>query len=234
MKQRNRLVYGVGINDADYHVVFQEHGKRWVCPIYQAWSDMIRRCHNKKRQERHPTYRGCTVTQKWFSFLEFRAWMSHQDFEGKQLDKDILCPGNKIYSPETCAFVSQNINTFVTDSGATRGDLPLGVHLHKRSGKLVAQCRNPFTGKKEHLGYFLDSESAHEAWRNYKHKMALIYADLQTDPRVAQALRTRYAPSLGESCTHSEHSEYQISSHPRLPHGPDECAKAQLDILSQE
>jgi hypothetical protein len=160
--------------------------------------------------------------------------MIKQDYKGNDLDKDILIPGNKIYSPDTCAFVSRKINIFVTDSGSRKGEWPVGVYWHKDGKTFVAQCRNPFTGKCQHLGCFADPDQAHTAWREHKHKLALIYADLQADPRVAEALRTRYAPSRREAGHHSDDSEYEVVEPTRLPHGPDECAKAQLDILSQE
>jgi hypothetical protein len=34
-------------------------------------------------------------------------------------------------------------------------------------------------------------------------------------------------------CDDDDDSEYEVIEPNRLPHGPDECAKAQLDILSQ-
>lgn len=40
--------------------------------------------------------------------------------------------------------------------------------------------------------------------------------------------------SRREAGHHGDDSEYQVIEPTRLPHGPDECAKAQLDILSQE
>jgi hypothetical protein len=38
----------------------------------------------------------------------------------------------------------------------------------------------------------------------------------------------------GEDSDDGDDSEYEVIEPTRLPHGPDECAKAQLDILSQE
>lgn len=38
-------------------------------------------------------------------------WKPHM--EGWHLDKDILLKGNKVYSPETCAFVPAKINSLL-------------------------------------------------------------------------------------------------------------------------
>lgn len=119
--------------------------------------------------------------------------MLAQDWEGKHLDKDILRPANKVYGPDACVFVPGQLNAFLNDRGAARGEYPIGVTWNRQRGKLLARCCNPFTRKLEHLGYFTDSAEAHEAWRARKHQHAIRYADMQTDSRIAAALRTRYA-----------------------------------------
>ena len=193
IRKRNKLVYNVGINDADYEVSHRVNGKRVRCPCYVTWVSMLTRCYDKKYQERRPTYIGCSVCPEWVSFMNFRKWMIRQDWEGKQLDKDLIVGGNKVYSPATCVFVDRMTNLFTTDSGRSRGQYPIGVHFYKRDGKFMTECSNPFTKKKENLGYFTCPNEAHLAWKKRKHELACQLAELQTDPRVAAALRTRYA-----------------------------------------
>lgn len=198
-----KLIYGVGINDADYVVQIFEtigyaDGKRkrklvWVCPYYQAWVNMLARCYSAKYQERRPTYKGCTVSEDWLTFSNFKGWMKEQNFEGMHLDKDLLFEGNKIYSPETCVFVSPLVNTFFSDRGAARGEWLIGVRWHKRDEKFVAQCGNPFTKKQEHLGYFTYEQQAHNAWRKRKLELARLLAAEQEDPRISKALIDRYS-----------------------------------------
>ena len=119
--------------------------------------------------------------------------MEQQDWHGKCLDKDIIVPGSKLYSPETCAFVLNETNSFVIARDACRGECPVGVDLCKRTGKYRAQCENPFTGKQEHLGYFSTPEEAHEAWRKRKHDLAQLVAATESDMRVVEALKKRYS-----------------------------------------
>lgn len=209
MKPR-KLVYGVGINDADYFVVRFEtivvNGKQkrklaWACPYYRAWTSMLRRCYSIKDQERCTTYKGCGVSEEWKTFSNFKAWMEKQDFEGKQLDKDILIEGNKVYSPETCGFVTQTVNNFITDRGNDRGEFLIGVYWHKPNEKFLSRCSNPFTGGQEHLGYFTCEQEAHSAWLKRKLELAYELAAIQEDPRVAKALIDRYSNYKPTRCT---------------------------------
>ena len=196
---RNKKLCGVGVNDADYNVYKHAvvDGKRkivWRCPFYATWVNMLKRCYSEKYQLKFPTYKGYSVCSEWFTFSTFKKWMETQDWQGKQLDKDLLKEGNKVYSPEHCIFVDRKINMFVIDRGNDRGEYMLGVNWHKHAGKFVSHCSNPFTGKREHLGYFTNELDAHLAWKACKHELAcqLTESEYCNDPRLAEALKTRY------------------------------------------
>jgi len=199
----NKLVYDVGVNDLPYRTQVKEEitkngGKRiwkhvFICKYYTVWKNMLKRCYSKKYLERYPTYIGTSVCSEWLYATAFKKWMEQQDWHGKSLDKDIIVPGSKLYSPETCAFVLNATNLFVTANDACRGKCPIGVHLVKHTGKYKAQCNNPFTGKNENLGYFSTPEEAHEAWRKRKHSLAQLVAATESDLRVVEALKKRYS-----------------------------------------
>lgn len=191
--KKNKLVFSVGINDADYPVTEHENGKRvWMCPYYQTWASMIRRSYSCKFKQERPTYEGVTVCEEWWSFMCFRKWMIQQDWDSKCLDKDILFEGNKVYCPDTCVFVDGVVNSFILDCTVARGELPVGVCWNKRNKKFQSQCSNPFSKKKEYLGSFNCPNEAHEVWKKRKYELACQLADMQTDNRVAEALRTRF------------------------------------------
>ena len=201
-----KLVHGVGVNDADYVVVKREtidnvNGKQkqklvWICPYYRAWSDMLKRCYSVKFQEKRPTYKNCSVSKNWLTFSTFKSWMEMQDFKEKELDKDLLFEGNKVYSAETCAFVTRSLNMFTTDRGLERGEWLIGVYWHKAAGKFKSTCSNPFTKKLEHLGLFTCEQEAHKAWLKRKLELAHLLAAEQSDPRVSKALIDRYSKPL--------------------------------------
>lgn len=198
-----KLVCGIGVNDADYAVAKIEtigyvDGKQkqkqiWACPYYRAWASMLNRCYSAKLQERRPTYKNCTVSEDWLTFSNFKAWMENQDWEGRQLDKDLLVEGNKIYSAETCIFVTPTVNAFTNSRRASRGDLLLGVSWDSKSEKFRASCGNPTTKKQENLGLFTSEQAAHQAWRKRKLELAHELAAIQTDPRISKALINRYS-----------------------------------------
>ena len=207
-----KLVWGVGVNDLPYKTqvyeeVTENGGKRswktvFKCKYYTAWVNMLKRCYSEKFLESKPSYIGTSVCNEWVYASEFKKWMEQKDWSGKSLDKDIIVPGSKLYSPETCAFVLQATNLFVTASDASRGDYPLGVSLYKRTGKYQAKCGNPFSEKQESLGYFLTPKEAHEAWRKRKHELAQLVAARESDPRVVEALKRRYSFEEWHGVTH--------------------------------
>lgn len=185
------LIYGVGNNDADYVTNPTIDGKRHPCPFYRTWFNMFVRCYSEKSLVRHPSYNGCEVDERWHSFLAFKEWMVTQGWHGKQLDKDLLVSENKIYSPETCIFVSRQVNVFMTDHKRGRGDLPLGVCLENDTGKFKAQCHNLGKGQ-TYLGLYDTPALAHNAYRKCKFEYALTLASVQSDERISNALIKRY------------------------------------------
>src|SRR3989304_2975681 len=150
MKQEKKgLVYGVGINDADYPVhehepLIDADGKKkwtvtWRCPFYRVWTGMLERGYSGKYKLKNPTYKDVIVCKEWHLFSTFRAWMVEQPWEEMELDKDVLLHGNKVYCPEACVFVCHRVNTFLIGCGAARGEFKVGVNWHKRDCKFQAR-----------------------------------------------------------------------------------------------
>ena len=193
MAGKRTSVFGVGINDADYFTCKRIDGKLINCHYYTRWVHMLRRCYSKRCLRLQPTYVGCSVCDEWLTFSNFKSWMEKQDWQGKHLDKDLIVPGNKIYSPETCAFIEQSLNKFANDRAAARGSSMIGACYMESAGKFASGCKNPFTGKREHLGLFKYELDAHRAWRKRKHELACQLAELQVDKRIAKSLRNMFA-----------------------------------------
>lgn len=192
-----KLIHGVGVNDADYKISKYElvDGKKkqtWVCPFYKKWQSMIERCYSKSFHLKWPNYLACYTIPEWHYFMTFRAWMVEQDWAGKHLDKDLLYPGNKLYSPGTCIFVDHKVNCFIVEGKVARGSYPIGVCALKGTKKFMAQCHSVEDNEQKYLGLFDSSQEAHQAWLKFKLEQAKNLAKEQTDPRIAKALIERY------------------------------------------
>lgn len=200
LQKKNKLVQGWGINDADYVVDTKlPNGRRSRCLYYIAWREMIRRVFDPKLHARCPTYIGTSVCDEWKYFMNFRSWMMAQDWRDKQLDKDIIVPGNKHYSPETCAFVDGSLNCLLLDCAASRGKYPVGVSYYKIKKKYLATMS--MNGKTRNLGYFDTPEEASLAYRKEKSRYVRHIALTQVDdPRVrAGLLKHAILIMLGDS-----------------------------------
>lgn len=136
---------------------------------YRAWKSMFQRCYSSAYHKRYPTYIGCAVDPLWHSFQTFAQWYDENYYviEGQKmhLDKDILKKGNKVYSPETCIIVPNNINSLFVKANATRGDLPIGVSWHNQAKKFQVQLKN--TTKKLY-------DTPYEAFQAYKESKEIL------------------------------------------------------------
>jgi hypothetical protein len=196
VRKSNKLVCGVGINDADYPT--QRSNPRWVCPFYQTWTGMLRRAYYKNYSKKFKTYIDVSVCKSWHRFSNFKRWMETQDWQGKQLDKDLMIKGNKVYCAEACAFVTGRINNFLLEANAARGDYLLGVYLRKESGRFRS-CTN-WNDTTINLGTFVCEKEAHLAYCKKKLELAYkIIDEEKPEQRVADAIIKRYQDQLTEA-----------------------------------
>lgn len=160
-------IYEIGIND--YNEKVKIGGI--MLKSYTTWIDMIKRCYSKKFQEKRPTYVGCAVCDEWLSFSKFKEWYDenyprHLEEQGVklQLDKDLLSGDNKIYSPDTCVFLPNKVNKFISNSKNTNKTGTTGVCWHNHNNSWVSQITDYTTRKIKHIGYFTNIEDAKYAY----------------------------------------------------------------------
>ena len=95
--------------------------------LFRIWQGMKDRCYNQN----NPAYKyyggkGVFVCTIWKDdFQSFYGWaMSNGYDDTKVLDKDILCDENnvnpKLYSPDTCLWVTPEENTFQTNKSKVK------------------------------------------------------------------------------------------------------------------
>ena len=115
-------VYGVGIlgtfKDGSKPKTKDKYGK--LIREYILWHNMLERCYSDKLHEKNPTYKDCSVCDRWLVFANFledlpsiegyELWKNNPN-TGVSLDKDIKVKGNKVYSLDTCKFVNKSDNS---------------------------------------------------------------------------------------------------------------------------
>lgn len=153
------------------------------------WIRMMDRCY----KEYHNSYKwygalGVTVCDEWKDYKGFESWVLSQDYEGKELDKDIINPDNMIYGPEFCRFVDKEVNKLLTSREALRGEFPLGVSK-TASGKFRGQINRG--GVKIHLGSCDTPHQAHRLWQFSKARHLREVAMKQADYLIRDGLLTR-------------------------------------------
>ena len=162
----HKSVYGVGyIGQGNYKGRYKKGNKT---KTYNTWNAMLDRCYSEKTQEKQLTYKGCTVDERWHNFQVFAEWFENnynpEYMENWQLDKDILVKGNKIYSPETCVIVSNELNCLIIKTDATRGNLPIGVSKSGKKFKVNLRAGKD-NRKSTYLGTFNTPEEAFQAYK---------------------------------------------------------------------
>jgi hypothetical protein len=163
-----KSVYGIGyIGEGKYKTITDDYKHTTT---YKCWNGMIERCYNLVTQEKHPNYKGCTVCEEWLNFQTFAKWFEENfytiDDERMNIDKDILVKGNKVYSPETCIFVSQRINKLFIRQDNIRGEYPIGVCYDKENNKFTSDCCT--LEKHCKIGRFDTANESFEVYKEYK------------------------------------------------------------------
>lgn len=127
-------VYGVGFFGEGKFT--HKRSERSSSP-YMAWRNMLRRCYCKEFHEMQPTYADCDVCEDWHNFQNFAEWYTNNKPKSGdwQIDKDIKSKGHKIYSPETCLFVTRKDNMDASIAKRYKFKSPQGevVEVHNLS-----------------------------------------------------------------------------------------------------
>lgn len=84
---------------------------------YEKWNGMLQRCYSELFHKSNPTYKDCTVCSEWRDYQVFARWYCDNypvDGGNYELDKDYISKGNKIYSPDTCCFLTKEENARIS------------------------------------------------------------------------------------------------------------------------
>ena len=184
------ILYGIG-----FLGVMRKDMKKGVFykKCYDVWFSMLRRCYDTKHNY-NPTYKDVSVCEEWHNFQNFTQWFE-QNYDSEMmkrwhLDKDILCPSCRTYSPETCCFVPQEINNLIVNTKRDREWLPQGVFYHSRDGYFTSSFKNKYLGRsylsEDMFNVFkIEKEDCiHKLAEQYKNELPKIVFDMLSNYTV--------------------------------------------------
>lgn len=138
-------------------------------PLYSVWYAMVRRCYNPD-DKHYKNYgaKGVTVCDSWrHSVKDFVDWGMANGYEkGLTIDKDMKSGDMKVYSPETCQFVTNSMNCRATRkirSNNTSGFR--GICFRKADQLWVAEIETDC--KRTYIGAYSTAEQAAKAYDSY-------------------------------------------------------------------
>lgn len=168
----HKSVYGVGclglMSDGSKPRTVKEDNYRIMVKEYNLWHNMIRRCYDDKLHEQEPSYKDAIVCDRWLTYANFLEdlpliegydlWLNN---EGYALDKDLKGNGSKVYSFETCCFItiSENSKEANLREREQRKQPQQGTKIYGINIKTGEQTRI-FNSVKEASNYFNVKSSA--------------------------------------------------------------------------
>lgn len=149
-------------------------------PAY-VWKHMLGRVYNEDndRFKRYTSYLE-GVCEEWLNMQNFCAWYEDQtkhlgDSKGYHLDKDLKL--GKVYSPENCVIIPQELNIALVCKVSSSGKYLTGVTSSRGEGFRARVKRSVGEGNK--LVYskaFTTQEEAHEEYAKMKKTVLMSLA----------------------------------------------------------
>ncbi|QOE32309.1 DNA binding protein [Klebsiella phage Muenster] len=189
--KKSDLVHGFGINDI--HRDSKLDSDYYRC--YGIWVGFLRRCYSNNRSLKNISYTNTVVCDEWKYYSNFKIWYYNNYIEGYQIDKDVIGGTLDIYSPETCAFIPNLINSCIIDGNRKDKSTPIGVSLsiYKNNVK-YRTCITKYGKQLKNFGLYDNPYDAHKIWQIEKRNYLLELIDKYSNdvvPEVIQGLQRR-------------------------------------------
>lgn len=160
---------------------YEELSKSILCKKYH---NMLARCSEEYWDKYDNSYRGTKICDEWlYNKYAFYDWVNDGQYykiDGERevhLDKDVLSQvkgyEEKIYSPDTCLFLPDRINTFL---GSCRRNLKTGLPLYVEQIEYTEKYRIR-NNKYGIVEVFDNWEDAWEEVRQHKEAEKIVMAD---------------------------------------------------------
>lgn len=152
-------VYGLGyMGVGDY----RPYLNRVRCKAYTVWLNMLKRSYYTK----YAYYADSTVCKEWLSYQVFAEWYYNHPYciEGYQLNKNIPDANNRVYSPETCTLVPQQVgNLFRKDCFLESSDSGVGTGINFTYNRYVVHIGSTEVGRYRTLELAVSARALYRA-----------------------------------------------------------------------
>lgn len=163
------------------------------------YNGMIKRCYDEETKKQYPHYADSTMYAGWKKDFElFQEWYesNYYECENEQMviDKDLLCKGNKEYSPDKCCILPWTLNAMLSNckrhyirKAKWKQDkgFPFGVRYDECREKYYGQIKlNKALGDDGQivtLSYWDTPEQAFAEYKRHKEACILLMADKYKD-----------------------------------------------------
>lgn len=176
----NRIIYGVGTNNVPYGTGYLAKTKEGITREYDHWCRMLQRSYDPKWFEKHPTYEKCEVKEVWWDYQAFASYYHNCEYKpiNSDLDKDLLVFRNKVYGPDTCVFLPEQVNKGIV----IRGRVSV---WHSRDEKYETYCNGVYIGRSYDPLHYADTWLKNK--QTHIQSLAENYKNI-LDPRAYDAL----------------------------------------------
>lgn len=147
VKNYNKVIYGYHgyLGQGPYSTEhLDDNGIRIRHIEFGIWKGI--HCRSENFDGKHPSYKDVTVCEEWWNYQNFAKWYNDHKYNIEDdflcIDKDILYPESKIYSPKTCCLIPNSINEIFKDfKNYKNDDLPIGVSIRNDSKSIKYRAR---------------------------------------------------------------------------------------------
>lgn len=187
VKNYNRIEYGYHgfLGKGEFETIYRTpDGKKYYREEYNTWVAMHRRAENYSGTK--PTYKDVSISKEWWNYQNFAKWYNNNRYDVPndklRLDKDILVPGNKLYSEQTCCLIPDRINQIFKQYQPKADGLPTGVTREYNRYRIRISYYDEFGIIHHHRESFDNCDDAFNHYKVYKelfiHEMAEQYKSI--------------------------------------------------------
>lgn len=203
IQHRSKLIYGIGLNDAQYKVIAYRNGKVIKCPVYSTWVTILRKCSPDDYYGA-----GCTICSEWRIFSNFREWFIKEfdsasaRYKLEHTEKLMVVSDiSNHYSPSTAFVTSSSIVGMIKKSKVIykNGGCIVRSRTKKKHYVMFSDFRHGVTDSTRCAGRYKGSFSSVEDAEKHKILMYNEQVDLVLDylkasaekPEVIQMIKNR-------------------------------------------